>query len=443
MARAVVSKIIVFFSSAIWQLDRDNLPRSRSIFLKPARIALLTIKGFINDQCTLRASALTFYSLLSVVPVVAMAFGISKGFGLEQRLEKQLYLRFTGQEEVISKIIDFARALLENTKGGLIAGIGVALLFWSAIKVLSHIEGALNAIWKVRARSFIRKFSDYLAIMLISPLLIIVSSSANVFITTQVKAMTGKLALLQAASPVIVLMLKLLPFALLWLLFILIYMVLPNTRVRFSSALVSGIIGGTIFQVSQAIYINAQVLVSKYNAIYGSFAALPLFLIWLQISWMIVLLGAQIAHAHQHVSQHAMIADHQNTPPDTQKRFALYMLRLIIQRFKAGDPPLTAVEIAATLKMPLLLVEHMIERMVQSGLLSAIESRKNNSPNAFQPALDINAISIASALEALDRRGQTGRDLHMDEEFQKISQAVDEIQKAMAESSANRLIKDI
>ena len=228
MARAVVSKIIAFFSSVIWQLDRDNLPRSRSIFLKPARIALLSIKGFINDQCTLRASALTFYSLLSVVPVVAMAFGISKGFGLEQRLEKQLFLRFAGQEEVISKIIDFARALLENTKGGLIAGIGVALLFWSAIKVLSHIEGALNAIWKVRARSSIRKFSDYLAIMLISPLLIIVSSSANVFITTQVKAITGKLALLQAASPVIVLMLKLLPFALLWLLFILIYMVLAE-----------------------------------------------------------------------------------------------------------------------------------------------------------------------------------------------------------------------
>ncbi len=443
MPHAVVTKIITFFSSAIWQADINALPKSRAILLKPARILVLTLKGYINDHCALRASALTFYSLLSVVPVVAMAFGISKGFGLEQRLEKQLYQRFAGQEEILSKIIDFAHSLLENTKGGLIAGIGVALLFWSAIKVLSHIEGALNAIWKVKARTFIRKFSDYLAIMVISPLLIIVSSSVTVFITTQVKVITGKLALLQAASPVIVLLLKLLPFGLIWLLFILIYMVLPNTQVRFTSALVSGIIGGTIYQVSQGIYISAQVLVSKYNAIYGSFAALPLFLIWLQLSWMIVLLGAEIAFAHEHVSQYAMGADRRKTTPDLRKRYALHILRLIIQRFKAGEPPLTAGAISDILKMPLLLVEQLIEQMIESGLISTVETRRKNGPRAFQPALDIHAITIASALEALDKRGKTVQTLDSDEEFLKVSHALDEIHKEMAQSSINRLIQDI
>jgi membrane protein len=443
MPRTAVSRFIAFFSRVIWQLDRDNMPKFKAVLLKPARILLLTVKGYSHDHCALRASALTFYSLLSVVPVVAMAFGISKGFGLEQLLEKQLYLRFAGQEEVISRIIDFAHSLLENTKGGLIAGIGVAVLFWSAIKVLSHIEGALNAIWKVQARSFIRKFSDYLAIMIISPLLIIVSSSATVFITTQVKAMTGKLELLQAASPVIVLLLKLLPFGLIWLLFILIYMVLPNTRVRLTSALVAGIIGGTIYQFSQGIYISAQVLVSKYNAIYGSFAALPLFLIWLQLSWMIVLLGAEIAYHHQHVSQFAMVADHRNTTPDFRKRHALNILRLVVHRFKNGEPPLTAVEISGRLKTPLLLVEELIEKMIQSGLLSTVESSKNNGPGAFQPARDIHTITIASALEALDKRGRDDLHLQADEAYLKVSQAMDDIQKKMAESSVNRRIEDI
>jgi membrane protein len=438
MTRANWSKFNGFFSSAIWRLDGDDLPKSRAIWLKPARILLLTIHGFIKDRCTLRASALTFYSLLSVVPVVAMAFGISKGFGLEQRLEKQLYLRFAGQEEIISRIIDFARSLLENTKGGLIAGIGVALLFWSAIKVLGHIEGALNAIWKVRARTFIRKFSDYLAIMIISPLLIIVSSSVNVFITTQVKAISGKLALLQAASPVIVLLLKLLPFGLIWLLFILIYMVMPNTQVRFSSALTSGIIAGTVYQIFQGIYISAQVLVSQYNAIYGSFAALPLFLVWLQVSWMIVLLGAEIAYNHQHVSRHTMVADHRKATPDFRKRYALHILRLIVLRFRAGDPPLTAPAIAALLRGPLLLVEELIGQMLQSNLLVAVESGKTNGPKAYHPAKDISTITVASALEALDKCGQTDPPVVADEAFQTVSSVMDELHKTMAASSANR-----
>jgi membrane protein len=397
----------------------------------------------VKDRCALRASALTFYSLLSVVPVMAMAFGISKGFGLEQRLEKQLYLRLSGQEEVVSRIIEFSRSLLENTKGGLIAGIGVAMLFWSAIKVLSHIEGALNAIWRVRARTFIRKFSDYLAIMVISPLLIIVSSSVNVYITTQVKAMTGKLALLQAASPVIIPILKLLPFGLIWLLFILIYMVMPNTRVRFSSALIAGIAGGTIYQVSQGLYISAQVLVSKYNAIYGSFAALPLFLIWLQVSWMIVLLGAEIAYNHQHVSQYAMAADHGTASPDLCKRHALSILRLVARRFQAGEAPLTAAGISETLKIPLLFVEQMAERMVRCGLLSVVESKKGNGPGSYQPARDIHTTTVASALAALDKGGRNGDFVPSDESFLKVSLAMDEIYQAMAESPANRLIIDI
>lgn len=440
--QSTVKKMVAFLQIDIWRLNKEDLSRPTAIFLKPLRVCLLTIRGYMHDNCALHASALTFYSLLSVVPVAAMAFGIAKGFGLEQRLEEQLYQRFSGQEEVVSKIIGFARSLLENTQGGLIAGIGVAVLFWSAIKVLGHIEGTLNTIWKVSPRTFVRKFTDYLAIMIISPLLVVMSSSVNVFITTQVKAIAGKVELLNMASPLILPMLKLLPFGLIWLLFIMIYMVMPNTPVRFSSALVAGVVGGTIYQLTQGAYINAQVVVSKYNAIYGSFAALPLFLIWLQISWMIVLLGAEIAYAHQHVGHHTMMADYQKSNAYFRRRYAVHILRLIVQRFKDGKSAFTVGQISEALKLPYLLVEQLVAHLRDSGLICAVQGKRPNGA-ALQPAVDIHAITIASVLDALDKRGPIDHTIQMGDDFKALSKIIDDVHSERDRSAANRLIKDI
>ena len=443
MQPSAAGRVIHFFTKQIWALDKDELSKPKGLLLKPLRVVIFTIRGYVRDNCALRASALTFYSLLSIVPVVAMAFGIAKGFGLEQRLEQQLYLRFAGQEEVLTRVIDFSRSLLENTKGGLIAGIGVVLLFWSAVKVLSHIENTLNHIWKVSARSFVRKFTDYLSIMIISPLLVIVSSSVNVFITTQVMVITGKVSFLQAASPVIVMLLKLLPYGLIWLLSFMIYMIMPNTQVRFSSAIIAGIVAGTIYQLTQGFYISAQVLVSKYNAIYGSFAALPLFLIWLQLSWMIVLLGAQIAYAHEHVGHYRMATDYNRTSTDFRRRYALLILRLIIQRFREGVSPLTAGQISKHLKAPPLLAEQLIGQLSQSGLISKVETKNNNGPYAYQPAKDIHTITVASVLEALDKRGDKDFPAEGDSELAIVSRAVEDVRKEMGNSSANRLVIDL
>jgi membrane protein len=443
MPRTSGAKIIRFLTTDIWRLNKEDLSKPRALCIQPLRIAILMVKGFMRDNCALQASALTFYTLLSIVPVAAMAFGIAKGFGLDQRLEKLLYLRFAGQEEILAKVIGFARSLLENTKGGLIAGIGVMLLFWSAIKVLSHIENTFNLIWKVRARSYIRKFTDYLTIMIISPLLVVVSGSVNVYITTQITAMTGKLALLQAASPVIFFLLKLLPFGLIWLLLILIYLVMPNTQVHIGAAVLAGLTAGTIYQITQGIFISAQVLVSKYNAIYGSFAALPLFLIWLQLSWMIVLLGAEIAYARQNVHHFSAAVDYEKTNPDFRRRYALLILRLIIDRFKGGEPPLTAEQIARSTRLPFPMADRLIGQLRLSGLVSTVESEKNNGPAAYQPARDIHAITIAGAIDALEKRGNITMPEQPDPKFSRICQAVDEIQAELNHSPANRLVKDI
>ena len=440
--KSKASRIVRFLQIGIWRLDKSELPGIKAFLLKPLRILLLAVQGYLRDNCALRASALTFYSLLSIVPVIAMAFGIAKGFGLEQRLETQLYLRLAGQEEVLENVISFARSLLENTKGGIIAGIGVLVLFWTAVKLLGHIESALNQIWKVKSRSFIRRFTDYLAIMLLSPLLVIVSSSVTVYITTQVTAITGKLALLRVASPLIFFLLRLLPFALIWLLFILIYMVMPNTRVRFTSALIAGIIGGTVFQLAQGFYISAQVLMAKYNAIYGSFAALPLFLIWLQLSWMIVLFGAQIGYAHQHVGHYAMAVDYQNVSPQAQKTHALQILRLIVSRFESAQSPPSADFIAETLALPSSLIKELLQQLVDCAMVATVTSAQQEGL-LYQPARDIHVMTMADVLEAWDRVGQQTISDNSAPQLIRISKALEKLLDERRQSKNNPLVKDL
>jgi len=400
------------------------------------------VQGFFRDKSGLQASALTFYSLLSVVPVVALAFGLAKGFGLEQGLEKQLYQRSAGQEAAVEKIIDFSRSLLANTQGGLIAGIGVILLFWSAIKVLGNIEEALNDIWKVRARSWLRKFTDYLAIMMISPFLVIISSSLTVYITTQVTEITRQLALLELAGPLIFAMLRLLPFGLVWLLFFLIYMVMPNTHVRFASALVAGIIAGTMFQIVQGTYIHLQVLLSKYNAIYGSFAALPFFLIWLNLSWMIVLFGAQIAYAHQHVSRHTEDIDYQEISIHARKQVALYILRHLFRQFGQGRPPLSAERIAEMCDLPSALVEQIVAQLVRCGMLSPVCSDPNEE-RLYLPAHDIHTITVLDVWEAWDKLGRNDPPAGVDQKYFDLLDSLEAIDKEMREIPSNRLVIDL
>jgi len=288
----MMSKIINFIKVEIWRIRLKDLSRRKSFLIKQLRVILLALRGFNEDKCQLRASALTYYSLLSIVPVLAMGFGIAKGFGFDKLLEAQLLGSFAGQEAIIEQVIGFARSLLDNTRGGVVAGAGVAILFWTVIKVLGNIERSFNDIWGIKqARKFGRKFSDYLSVMLICPILIIVSSSITVFITTQVQLITEKMLLLGAISPLISFILKLLPYSMIWILFTFIYIFMPNTKVSFKSGLLAGILAGSIYEIIQWVYITFQVGVVKYNAIYGSFAALPMFLVWLQLSWLIVLFG--------------------------------------------------------------------------------------------------------------------------------------------------------
>ena len=440
-----ISNAIKFITVDIWRIRLEDLPFGKSFLIKQLRIFLLTLRGFDEDKCFFRASSLTFYTILSIVPVAAMLFGIAKGFGFETMLKRELFEKFPGeaQQEVLWKVFDFAESMLLATKGGVIAGIGLVILFWSVVKVLSHIEASLNDIWEIKeARSWGRKFADYLAVMLLSPLLILISSSATVFITTQITQLTNKIELLGMISPLIFMSFKLIPYVLVWILFSVIYILMPNTKVSLKAGIIAGVIAGTIFQVVQWGYISFQVGAAKYNAIYGGFAALPLFLMWVQISWWVVLFGAELSFAEQNVETYEYEPDSHRVSPAFKKVLTLQTAHLLIKNFARGDRPLTDIEISNKLKMPIRLVHNILYDLVESKVIAETRT-KDDHIYAYQPARDINMLTIKFVVDAIEQNGANNIPVARNEEFAALSDAIDKFRDEMEVSPANRLLKDI
>ena len=439
----MISNIVDYMKTDIWRIRLKDIPPRKSFFIKCLRIFLLTVRGFSEDRCQLRASALTFYSLLSIVPVVAMAFGIAKGFGFEKLLEKQLLEQFPGQEEVMMQTVFFARSLLEKTKGGMIAGIGVVVLIWTVIKVMGSIEGSFNAIWKIKeSRSIGRKLNNYLAIMLISPILWIMSSSVTVFITTEVTLLTKKVTLLEDISPVILFALNILPYSLIWILFTVIYMIMPNIKVHFKSGFLAGIVAGTIYQAGQLAYITFQVGVSKYNTIYGSFAALPLFLVWLQLSWLILLFGAELSFANQNVDSYEFEPDSRMISYSFNQLLSLTIAHLLIGNFSKGEKPLTAAQISYALEIPLPLVRRILCKLVEAGIVSHTETQEDRKL-AYQPARDISLFTIRYVIEALENIGVDNVPVAQTNALKRLSEILQNLRETIEQSPENKLLRDI
>lgn len=446
----MLAKVTQFLQDDIWRIRSSELHGPKFFVIKVLRVFILSIRGFIGDNCSLQASALTFYTLLSIIPIFAMAFGIAKGFGLDSAIEREILVHLKGQEEVAKWLINFAYSFLENTQGGVVAGIGVVVLIWTVIGVLNNIESSFNVIWKTRTqRSVIRKITDYITIMLISPILLITASSMTVYITREVVTAVGKVSVLNQVSPFIHYSLRSVPYLATWILFSFVYMVMPNKRVRLLAALVGGIIAGTLFQLFEFAYIYFQVGVSKYNAIYGSFAALPLFLIWLQSSWLILLYGAEISYAVQNVDSYEFEPDYSQVSYSTKEVLMLSIVRLIIQKFAAAEASLTAEQIARELDIPAALTRDLLQELVHAGVISPTKGVADNaaawenSELRYQPAFDIERMTISLVLDMWRQNGPSKLYFGQSAEVDKTFEAVQAFYQTVAKSSANKLLQDI
>ncbi|MBC8459371.1 MAG: YihY family inner membrane protein [Deltaproteobacteria bacterium] len=438
-----ISKIIQFLKIDVWRIRERNLSRLKSFLLRLLRILILSLRGVFEDKCQLRASALTFYSLLSLVPVVAMVFGITRGFGLEAALKKLLLENLEGQEEIVTRIIEFANNFLDNFMSGLVTGIGIVILFLSIIMVLSNIERSFNDIWGIKnSRSITRKISDYLSLMLVCPLLFVVSSTITVVITSQIEFVIKDIPLSEIVTPAVGSMLKLLPYCVIWILFTFMYIFMPNTKVNFRSGALAGVIAGTIYQLFQWGYINFQIGVSKYNAIYGSFAALPLFLIWLQLSWLIVLFGAEISFARQNVDIYEFERDCKKLSHSFKRLLSLRIVHFLVKHFSDEAKLWNETQISQALEIPIRSVYQILSELVESGIISEIRTNKDGEI-AYQPAMDTDMITIKYVIDALEHRGSDDIPIAQSQELKRISECLKDFGDLIEKSPANMQLKNI
>ena len=410
---------------------------------KAVRVLYRAARGYQRDSCALRASALSLYTLFSIVPVMAMAFGIAKGFGFQQFLEAEVMSMFEGHEEIVQRALVFSNNLLEKTQGGLMAVLGVLLLLYSLIKLMFHIEGTFNRIWWVQdGRPLIRKLTDYLTIALAAGLLSILSGSVNLFMIPRLESFWAYLGVPIDIKGIISLFISVVPYVVTWAMFMFFYVIMPHKKIDFSAAAVGAVFAGTLFQIIQTAFLKFQIFVTGYNAIYGSFAALPMFLIWLQVSWGVLLYGAEISFEWENTeSANTPYMALNNMSIRARKLAMLEMVKGCVLRFAEKKSPATDIRIARELNLPLTIVHHLLEVLIDAGVLYSVNIEGNAA--GYTPAMDIECMSIMDVLCAVEHQGDSNAYMPGTLLTQALEDSLDQFDRACRECSGERLIKDI
>ena len=430
---------IKFVTIDIWRISAHEVKGRRGILYLVLKTMVLTIRDFFEGKVQMKASALTYYSVFALVPLVAFVFGIARGFGFDSYIIEFIIEKYPKQEDGIKYIFELVESYLSYAKGGFFVGIGIIFLFWSVLNVFSQIEDSFNEIWKVKKnRSFVRKFTDFFSLLFLIPFLITISSGISFYFKHIISYLNDSYVI----SPALTVVLALLPYVTSWLVFTLIYVVVPNTKVRFSKAAVAGLVAGVAFQLFHVLYIWGQKWMTSYNTIYGGLAALPLLLLFIQITWTIILFGAELSYAGQSVRSFEYESDVKNISRRYYEFVMLALAKIIIKRFENGEEALSVEKLAAVYKLPIRLVSVMIDRLCQAGII--IETYSNEEKETgYQPALDINKITIAYFFNKIDTSGSESFKLENREEFKSVWDYTNQIRETVSQASKNKLVKDI
>ncbi len=335
------------------------------------RIIALSGKRYALDQLGQRAVALTYYTLFSIVPLAALLFGIAKGFSLEEQLQKTIYARFANHREVVDRVYQFAETTLRQASGSIVAGVGVIALIFTVGLLIGNIEKSFNAVWGLPPRKNLwRKCSDYVSLVLLTPIMMVAISSLGVVLRRKLQALGDALPGLSVGAQVADFAAGVAPVLVAFVLFSAIYIFVPNTKVRFSGAIVAGIFAGVCYQLLQDGFLFLQKSVFTYNRIYGSFAALPLFLVWLNWSWQIILFGAEISFVWQHVDSGIFdVEELQAMSPKLRREHQLAILFRVFSEFERGQGVVPESDICNHLKLPEIVLRSEITELVEQKIL--------------------------------------------------------------------------
>ncbi len=429
-----------FITYDIWRVSEAEVTHTKFSLYNIVKTIILAVRRFTTDRLTDKASALTYSTLLSIVPLLAILFAIARGFGFDNMMEEQIRSSLSSQETATGTILGFVDSYLKQTKSGIFVGVGLVLLLWTVVNLTANIELTFNNIWQVKKqRTLYRKITDYFSMFLLLPILIVVSGGLSIFTSTMLKSMESFVML----APILKFMVRTIPFALTWLMFTALFIFIPNTKVKFKHALISGIIAGTAYQAFQFLYINGQISVTKYNAIYGSFAAIPLFLLWLQISWTIILFGAELTYAGQNIKNFNFEKDTKNISRRYRDFISILIMSLICKRFEKGEKPYSAEEISLEYKIPIRLTHQILSLLQEINLIHEVAEDTKSENILYQPSIDINKINIELLLNRIDTNGSEDFKIDKDNEFGSHWQTLIESRNFAKMENCAILLKDL
>jgi len=386
-----------FFSAGLWNIDPSSLGGFKGRAVRTLQFGSFVTSNFMANNSLLRASALSFTTLLSFVPLFALAFSLLKGFGAQNKLAPLILNQVAaGSEVVVTRILSY----INNTNMGSLGAIGLATLLFTAISMLSSIEDAFNVVWGVsETRSFYRKFSDYLSVLLSAPLLLLAATSITT--SLQSKWLTGWLIERTYLGDLFLFLLSLAPYLSVWIALLLLYIFIPNTRVRCGSALLGAVLAGTLWQLAQWGYIHFQVGVGNYNAIYGTLAVLPILMVWIYVSWLIMLFGMEVVAAHQQLHTFRRDIRVSRVSQSCRELVALTLLKHIAQAFHEGAVSWGEEHLAQKVGVPLRIVRDTLHQLAEAGFIVYA----GGAARTYLPARELDQITLDQVLIALRQLG--------------------------------------
>jgi len=387
--------------AAIWAADLRAAPLWRRALLFSVRVVLVVLRDLFHGQLTLRAMGLVYTTLLSLVPLLALSFSVLKAFGVHNQLEptlQQLFLPLGAQAEVAVRTV---LGFIENLNVGVLGAVGLAFLLYTAVSLVHKTEESINYIWHVRhPRSFGERFSSYVTVLLVGPVLVFTAIGLTATVTGS--AQVQQLLAVEPLGRLFALATGLLPYVLVIAAFTFAYMFLPSTRVRFGAALVGGIVGGVLWQSAGWAFAGFVSGSTQYEAIYASFAVLAFFLVWLYVSWLILLLGASVSFYLQNRQYVVLAGGEPRLSNRMRERVGLLLMSLIAARHVRGQAPWTREDLVQALGVPAHAVDVVLDALCEGGILTEVAS----PPCAYLPARDLAAVTAQQVMEALRSAGE-------------------------------------
>lgn len=428
------NKILNFLKHDVWTVEVAKLSPIQAFGLRILRLILLILKSFTKKEIQEKASVLTYYTVLSIIPILAFMFAISRGLLLEQDFILWLYNNFNIQRPMVEKLIAYAEEALQATKNTTFAFLGSTIFLWSTVKLLSQLEWGLNYLFHAkRGRPFLRKCTDYIAIIIVAPLLLILSSGFTLFLSAKFHGSTE--------SSYVYSLINFFSYLIVGFLFSFLYLFLPNAKVRGGAAIIGGFLAALIFQLLQIAYLKVQFLITGFGNVAATLGGLSLFLIWVQLCWVIFLLGAKLTYSIQYIDAYEFIVDAFPISEYTKEIVSLIITQFCIYEFCKKNLPPSSFEISRKLSIPLQITHFILENLVYTEVLVEVKV-PNREENGYHPASDVNQLTIKKVLDMINKKGDA-IPLPEKREVETILSSLKEFEKLIENSNANILLKEI